>query len=430
MTRNVKETRQSIVAIISSASGNLVEWYDFYVYSFSALYFASSFFPDGDTTTQLLNAAAIFAAGFLMRPIGGLLFGKIADRFGRKTSMLISVTMMCAGSFIIAILPTYASIGIFAPILLLLTRLMQGLSVGGEYGTTATYMSEVAISGRRGLISSFLHTTLIGGQLTAVLTIVLLQTVLNEHQLHEWGWRIPFIIGALLAVVALILRRNLDETSTQETRTMDEAGSIIKLWSGHKKAILCVMGISSGGSLFFYTFTTYMQKYLVNSANFSKMDASTIMTWALLCCMIIQPVFGFISDIIGRKTTLLIWSAISIFITVPLLSLIGHVQSVSAAFLLIMIGLVAISMYSSISGIVKAELFPPHLRAIGVGLPYAIANALFGGSAEYVALWFKSAGMEGGFFWYVTFMMVITFIAVVAMPDSRKNGYLQRKGIY
>ncbi|MHC5306812.1 MFS family transporter [Bartonella sp. LJL80] len=430
MNGNTHDTRKRIIAIFSSASGNLVEWYDFYIYSFTALYFASSFFPAGDTTTQLLNAAAVFAAGFLMRPIGGLLFGKIADRVGRKKSMLISVMMMCSGSFIIAILPTYATIGVFAPILLLLTRLMQGLSVGGEYGTTATYMSEVAISGRRGFLSSFLHVTLIGGQLTAVLTLVVLQTLLSDQQLHDWGWRIPFFIGGVLAIVALILRRNLHETSTQETRSTREAGSLIKLWKQHKRAILCVCGFSAGGSLFFYTFTTYMQKYLVNTAGFTKADASTTMTWALLGCMILQPIFGFFSDIIGRKNALLIWSFLSIFITVPLLTLIGRAETLFIAFALIMLGLATVSMYSSISGIVKAELFPPQVRALGVGFPYAVANALFGGTAEYIALWFKSIGMESGFFWYVAFMMVVTFVSVMAMPDARKSGYLQGEGIH
>ncbi len=430
MTKKPSETRKRIIAIFSSASGNLVEWYDFYIYSFTALYFASSFFPQGDRTTQLLNAAAVFAAGFLMRPIGGLLFGRIADRIGRKKSMLISVLMMCSGSFIIAILPTYETIGVLAPILLLLTRLMQGLSVGGEYGTTATYMSEVAISGKRGFFSSFLHVTLIGGQLTAVLTLVILQSLLNDQQLHDWGWRIPFFIGGILAIVALILRRNLHETSTPETRAKTKEGSLIGLWKQHRRAILCVMGFSAGGSLFFYSFTTYMQKYLVNTAGFSKSDASSTMTWALLGCMILQPIFGYFSDIIGRRNSLLIWSFLSIFITVPLLTLIGQAQTLMIAFVFIMVGLATVSMYSSISGLIKAEMFPPQVRALGVGFPYAVANALFGGTAEYIALWFKSIGMESGFFWYVTFMMVITFISVLAMPDPRQKGYLQGEGIH
>lgn len=206
------DTRRRIWAIVGASSGNLVEWFDFYVYSFCSLYFAHIFFPSGNTTTQLLQTAGVFAAGFLMRPIGGWLFGRIADRRGRKTSMLISVCMMCFGSLVIACLPGYAVIGTWAPALLLLARLFQGLSVGGEYGTSATYMSEVAVEGKKGFYASFQYVTLIGGQLLAVLVVVALQQVLSDEDLHAWGWRIPFALGAVLAIVALWLRRQLDET--------------------------------------------------------------------------------------------------------------------------------------------------------------------------------------------------------------------------
>src|SRR6476619_5416155 len=204
-----EEKRHRIFAIMAASSGNLVEWFDFYVYAFSALYFAPAFFPKADPTAQLLNTAGVFAAGFLMRPIGGWLFGRVADRRGRRAAMLTSVVLMCVGSLLIAAVPTYASIGAWAPALLLVARLLQGLSVGGEYGTAATYMSEVALRGRRGFFSSFQYVTLIGGQLLAVLVVVVLQQVLDEAELKAWGWRIPFVIGAITAVLALLLRRTL-----------------------------------------------------------------------------------------------------------------------------------------------------------------------------------------------------------------------------
>ncbi|UWL61115.1 MFS family transporter [Brucella pseudintermedia] len=423
------DTRRRVFAIVASASGNLVEWYDFYVYSFGALYFASQFFPAEDQTSQLLNAAAIFAAGFLMRPIGGWLFGRIADRLGRRTSMLISVTMMCLGSFAIAILPTYQSIGILAPLLLLIVRLLQGLSVGGEYGTTATYMSEVALAGRRGFFSSFQYVTLIGGQLLAVLVIVVLQFFLTSDELHAWGWRIPFAIGGVAAIVALFLRRTLHETSTEETRGNKAAGSFANIWKNHRKAFLVVVSFTAGGSLAFYTFTTYMQKYLVNTAGMSKETASETMTFVLLVYMLMQPLFGALSDKIGRKTMMIGFGGISILTTIPLLTLIGSVQSPVWAFIYIVIALAIVSMYTSISGIVKAELFPAEVRALGVGFSYAIANAIFGGTAEYVALWFKQQGMESGFFWYVTVIMVVVFAVSIVMPNPRKHGYLQGHGM-
>src|SRR4051794_37087264 len=248
-----EEKRKRIFAIVAASSGNLVEWFDFYVYAFGAIYFAPAFFPKSDPTAQLLNTAGVFAAGFLMRPIGGWMFGRIADRRGRRTAMLISVLMMCGGSLLIASLPTYATIGALAPALLLLARLIQGLSVGGEYGTTATYMSEVAMRGQRGFLSSFQYVTLIGGQLLAVLVLVVLQQLLSEADLRAWGWRIPFVVGAITAVVALVLRRTLAETSSEESRASQEAGSMASIWRNHRGAFLTVIGYTAGGSLIFYT---------------------------------------------------------------------------------------------------------------------------------------------------------------------------------
>lgn len=414
------DTRRRVWAIIGASSGNLVEWFDFYVYSFCSLYFAHIFFPAGNTTTQLLQTAGVFAAGFLMRPIGGWLFGRIADRRGRKTSMLISVCMMCLGSLVIACLPGYDAIGTWAPALLLIARLFQGLSVGGEYGTSATYMSEVAVEGRKGFYASFQYVTLIGGQLLALLVVVILQQILDDAELRAWGWRIPFAIGAALAIVALWLRRQLDETSQQEVRTLKEAGSMKGLWR-NRKAFLMVLGFTAGGSLAFYTFTTYMQKYLVNTAGMHANVASIIMTVALFVFMLIQPIIGALSDKIGRRTSMLLFGGLSTVCTVPILSALHSVTSPYAAFALVMLALVIVSFYTSISGILKAEMFPAQVRALGVGLSYAVANALFGGSAEYVALSLKSFGIETAFFWYVTALGALAFMVSLMLHRKGKG---------
>ncbi len=409
-----------IKAIVGASSGNLVEWFDFYVYSFFSLYFAHIFFPDGDTTSQLLKTAGIFAAGFLMRPIGGWLFGYIADRYGRKNSMLISVCMMCFGSFVIACLPSYSSIGVAAPALLLLARMLQGLSVGGEYGTSATYMSEVAVKGRKGFYASFQYVTLIGGQLLAVLTVVVLQQILSDQELRTWGWRIPFIIGAVLAIIAVWLRRSLHETSDSKIRQHKDAGSLKGLLTHHWRPFLMVIGFTAGGSLSFYTFTTYMQKYLVNTVGFNVKSASLIMTCALLIFMFLQPVIGALSDKIGRRASMLIFGAGVTLCTVPLLTLLKMPGNSSTfTLLLIVVALLITSFYTAISGVLKAEMFPPEIRALGVGLPYALANAIFGGSAEYVALTLKDVGTESSFFWYVSVMGVISFL--IALGLHRKN---------
>ncbi|MEI7177250.1 MFS transporter [Pectobacterium carotovorum] len=420
LTENAKDTRQRIRAIVGASSGNLVEWFDFYVYSFCSIYFAHIFFPLGNTTTQLLQTAGVFAAGFLMRPIGGWLFGYIADKHGRKNSMLISVCMMCFGSLVIACLPGYETIGTWAPFLLLLARLFQGLSVGGEYGTSATYMSEVAVEGRKGFYASFQYVTLIGGQLLALLVVVILQQILSDEDLRAWGWRIPFALGAILAIVALYLRRSLNETSDKTTRGHKDAGSLAGLWK-HRRAFITVLGFTAGGSLAFYTFTTYMQKYLVNTAGMGAKTASGLMTLALFIFMLLQPFFGAMSDKIGRRSSMLCFGGLAALLTVPILTVLQSVTSPVIAFSLVMLSLIIVSFYTSISGILKAEMFPPEVRALGVGLSYAVANALFGGSAEYVALSLKSFGMETAFFWYVSVMGAIAFIVSLTLHRRGKG---------
>ena len=412
-----------IKAIVGASSGNLVEWYDFYAYAFTSIYFAAAFFPTGDTTSQLMATAGIFAVGFFMRPLGGWLFGWIADTHGRKNSMVISVLMMCAGSLLIAIMPTYATIGAAAPVLLLIARLVQGLSVGGEYGTAATYMSEVAGKGHRGFYSSFQYVTLIGGQLLALLVLVVLQALLSVDELKAWGWRIPFVIGAATAVVAMYLRRSLVETGSEAAMHSKEAGSLRGLLK-YKRSVLLVLAFTMGGSLYFYTFTTYMQKYLVNTAHMDTKVVSFVMTGVLVIYMLLQPVFGALSDRIGRKNNMLLFSGIATIASVPLLSALGQVSSPYIAFTLALLALVIASFYTSISGVVKAELFPGTVRALGVGFTYAVGNALFGGTAEYVALSLKSAGREEWFAWYVTALVGVAFVASMLMPDTRRRSYL------
>ncbi|MCU1750524.1 MFS family transporter [Pseudomonas sp. 6D_7.1_Bac1] len=418
-----EERGKRILAIVGASSGNLVEWFDFYVYAFCAIYFAPAFFPSDNPTVQLVNTAGVFAAGFLMRPIGGWLFGRVADKHGRKNSMMISVLMMCAGSLLIACLPTYKDIGVWAPILLLVARLIQGVSVGGEYGTTATYMSEVGLKGQRGFYASFQYVTLIGGQLLAVLLVVILQQFLTEDDLRAWGWRIPFVVGAVAALISLFLRRSLKETTSKEMRADKDAGSIAALFKNHAAAFITVLGFTAGGSLIFYTFTTYMQKYLVNTAGMPAKTASYIMTGVLFLYMCMQPLFGMLADKIGRRHSMLWFGALGTLFTVPILLTLKSVTSPFLAFGLITVALAIVSFYTSISGLVKAEMFPPQVRALGVGLAYAVANAIFGGSAEYVALSLKSVGVENYFYWYVTVMMAVAFLFSLRLP--KRAAYLE-----
>ena len=406
----------NIRSVIGGSIGNLVEWYDWYVYSAFSLYFAPSFFPKGDQTAQLLNAAAVFAIGFLMRPVGGWLLGVYADKHGRKAGLTLSVWLMCAGSLAVALAPSYARIGVFAPVLLVAARLLQGLSVGGEYGASATYLSELAGTRHRGFVASFQYVTLIAGQLLALAVLLILQRALSEAQLADWGWRVPFAIGALASLAALQLRRRLVETAA--FAGIDRArqhGLLTRLWA-HRRAVALVIGLGAGGSLAFYTFTTYMQKFLVNTLHWSKPDASLTSAGTLVIYMLIQPAFGALSDHIGRRPQLIAFGVLGLLGTVPLLTLLSRTASHTTAFVLILAALTTLSAYTAISGVVKAELFPAHIRALGVGLPYALSVSLFGGTAEYVALWFKGAGHEAAFFWYVAAMCGGSLLAALLLP--------------
>lgn len=415
--------KKSIIAIVSASSGNLVEWFDFYIYAFSSIYFAHLFFPEDNSTSQLIKTAAIFAVGFLMRPIGGWIFGRIADRHGRKKSMVTSIVMMFFGSVMIACLPTFKQIGIFAPILLLVARLIQGLSVGGEYGATATYMSEVALPKRRGFFSSFQYVTLIGGQLLASLVLLILELTVSKEDMTTWAWRIPFVVGALAALASLYLRRHLKETAPEEARKHEGAGTLKELFTKHSRSFFTVLGYTAGGSLIFYTFSTYMQKYLINTVHFEVTTATRIMVASLFVFMLVQPLFGILSDHIGRRKSMLLFSSLGAVFTYPIILCLNHInQNPYLAFVLIALAFCIISFYTSIAGIVKSEMFPVEIRALGVGLSYAIANAVFGGSAEFVALSLKEHSSENLFYLYITVMLVIAFFVSLRIP--KKAAYL------
>ncbi|WP_294675872.1 MFS transporter [uncultured Fluviicola sp.] len=424
MKQEEKISGSRLKSIIGGSIGNLVEWYDWYAYSAFSLYFSGSFFPESNKTAQLLNTAGIFAVGFLMRPIGGWLFGGIADQIGRKKAMTLSVLLMSFGSLLIALTPSYSSIGVLAPILLLLARLLQGLSVGGEYGVSATYLSEMATENRRGFYSSFQYVTLVGGLLIALgIQLVLQKLILTEMQLQTWGWRIPFVIGAILALVALYLRSNLHETEAFERTKKKSKGTILLLMQ-HPKAILLVVGMTLGGTLAFYTYTNYMQKFLVNTVGLTK-DVSTLISFvSLLIFVVLQPFFGALSDRIGRKPLLIGFGILGTVFTVPILTALSQTHSAWISFFLLMSGLIIVSGYTSINAIVKAELFPAEVRALGVGLPYALTVALFGGTAEYIALWFKDAGHESYFYWYVTGCIFISLLVYFFMKDTKKTSRL------
>lgn len=406
-------------AILIGSIGNLVEWYDFYAYSAFSLYFANSFFPGDDPVAQMMSTSGIFALGFLMRPIGGWLFGHIGDHRGRRSALMLSVLLMCVGSLIVAVTPTYQTIGKLAPALLLFARLLQGLSLGGEYGSSATYLSEMATPERRGFYSSFQYVTLIGGQLVALIVLLVLQNLLlTAEQLQDWGWRTPFVIGALLALVALVMRRDLHETQSFENLRSKEKNSLRALID-HPRETAIVMGLTMGGTLAFYIYTTYMQKFLKLSADLTSAQTTWISAGSLIFAMCLQPIYGALSDRVGRRPLLLAFGILGTLCTVPLLTAIQNAKDPWSAFLLIAAAWLIVASYTSINAVVKAELFPAAVRVTGVALPYAITVSIFGGSAEYIALWFKNEGHESWFYWYATAVISCSLIVYFFMQDTK-----------
>lgn len=420
MAQDPKAERSRLRSILAGSAGNMVETFDWFVYAAFALYFAPIFFPKGDQTAQLLGSAAVYAVGFLARPFGAWIMGLYGDQAGRRAAMILAVGLMCLGSLIIGLCPGYAQIGLAAPAILVLARILQGVSMGGEYGASATYLSEMASRDRRGFWSGIFYSTLMSGQLLALLLLLALTAVLPPEAMNAWGWRVAFIVGALMATAVLLMRRGMDETPSFKARD----GSRTATWrlvTEHPRETLMVFGLTAGGTLAYYTFGTYMQKFLVNTSGFSRDQSNLITTAALACFVLMQPLSGALSDRFGRRALLLAFGIGGVAMTWPVLSTLAETREPLTAFLLVLGSLAVVSGYTSVSAIVKAEMFPTEIRALGVALPYAIANALFGGTAEFIALSFKQAGFEPGFYVYVTAVIGVSLVTYLLMPDTRRT---------
>lgn len=411
--------RHRLRSILGGSAGNLVEWYDWYAYAVLASYLAPHYFPKG--ASQDISAWIVFAIGFFMRPIGGWLMGIYGDRRGRKAGLTLSVTLMCAGSIIIAFTPSYSEIGVTATVALVAARLLQGLSLGGEYGASATYLSEMAGKKHRGFFSSFQYVTLISGQLVALLVLLVLQAVMTEADLKEWGWRIPFAVGGVLALGVFWLRRRLAETESFAKREPGKKSSALALFREHPREAAVVMLLTAGGTLAFYAYTIYPIAFLKKTAGFSDTAATQVNAAALFVFMAIQPLAGALSDRIGRKPLMVAFGVLGTLLSYPIFVAMEGARDAMTAFLLMTGALVIVTGYTSINAVVKAELFPAHIRTLGVALPYALANALFGGTAPTVALWFKQEGWERGFYWYVTAMIAVSLVTYLRMRDTAKH---------
>ena len=419
------DVKRRLKNIFGGSIGNLIEWYDFYVYNSFALYFAKFFSNSKDPTAQFLTVFGIYAIAFFIRPVGGILLGAYADRSGRRAALTLSVMLMCVGSAIICVIPTYQQIGVGAPILLLLARLLQGLSLGGEYATSATYLSEMAVSKHRGFYSSFQYVTLIGGQVLAALVLLIMQGLFTATELENWGWRVPFAIGALCAVYGLHLRRNLDETpdflAAKTTARRNPLAEVFR----HPRELLLVFGLTAGGTAAFYTFSTYMPTFLANTVKLPREQANLLSFITLFCFAAMQPVLGAISDRLGRKPVLLWFGIAGTVFTYWIMTTMAQTHDFTGILLLLLFALLIVSGYTSINAVVKAELFPAEVRALGVGLPYAVAASIFGGTAPYIALLFKDQGNESWFFIYISVLIFASLLVYATMRDTKLHSKIK-----
>lgn len=420
MTDSLTPIRRPARQLLAASVGNAVEWYDWYAYTFLATYIADQVFPQGsgNSLVPLLSTFVVFAVGFFMRPVGGLLMGAVADRRGRRAALTVTILLMGGSSLVVGVTPTYALAGVFGPVVLVVGRLLQGLSVGGEFAASTTFLVESAGPGRRGLFSSFQYVTTTAGQLVASGISAALVASLDDGQMASWGWRVPFLLGALLSLAGFWIRQGALETRSEEQRNAPRPGLLDGL-RHHPRASLLIGGITAGGTIAYYTWTSYLPTYAELNADIAKSDALWAGTIALAFFALLQPVGGMLSDRWGRRPLLLFFGLGFAGLSVPLL------HALDGTFLTLLLvqcaGMVLLTGFTSISAAVNAEVFPARVRAAGIGFPYSLTVALFGGTAPYVGTWFTSIGRSGLFPWYVAVLCLGSSLVYLRLPETART---------
>lgn len=418
LTQGTTVKKLHLKQLAAASAGNALEWFDWYVYAMLVVYFAPQFFPDtGDSLVPLLGAMAIFAVGFFARPVGGLVIGMLADKFGRKAMLSSTVIGMGVGSLIIGLAPTYAQVGIIAPMILVFARLLQGASAGGEYAAGSAFLIESAPEGRRGLFSSFFYVSATLANLTAIIVSAVLANTLSTADMESWGWRLPFIAGALAAVAGYWIRTHAEETLKAEPADgKRKKVRMFDFFREHPKQAFQIFGLTAAPALVFYIWTSYLPTYARITVGLDIKVGLITGSISLAVFLVLQPLFGLLSDKIGRKPMLIVFGLFFVFGTVPLLnSLTG---SFTSLLIVQLTGLIFIALWSSISSAIASELFPTRLRSSGIGFPYALAVALFGGTGPYVATWMVDNGNIGFFGWYVTAIAVISTLVFFRLPET------------
>jgi MHS family alpha-ketoglutarate permease-like MFS transporter len=414
--------RLPLRTLIAASVGNAVEWYDWTVYATFSIYFATQIFPAENESLAFVGTFATYALAFFFRPLGGMLLGRYADLKGRKQAMLLTITLMAGGSFVIAILPTYEAVGWLAPILLLAARTAQGMSLGGEVSNASAYLAEIAPPDRRGRYSSFFYISTGSAVLIASLLGALLATTLSDDFLASWGWRIPFVIGGLLGLVGLWLRRDMAETEQYEENAEKARAlknPLLLTLRDHPKAVAQLIGFTLLSTLCYYVFFSALTPFAVNANGLDDGMVFSALSIATALFVLLQYPFGWTADRFGRKPQMLVWSASIALLMVPVSKLIRPDASFGAVLLVFCFGLGLYAMLSSIAPAIMSELFPTELRGLGIGAWYNLTVATFGGTAPLVIQWLGDAGHSNWFFWYVSGGAVIAFIATLTLPETK-----------
>lgn len=414
--------RSRVRQLMAASIGNVVEWYDWYAYSFLSVYFAEQVFAkSSNPLVPVLQAFAIFAVGFFMRPLGGLLVGAFADRFGRKAAMTFTIVLMGGGSLLLAVTPTYEAAGVLAPIILTLARLIQGLSVGGEFAAATTFLVESAPQGRRGLFSSFQYVSTTIGQLLASGLAAILASTLVKADMNSYGWRIPFVIGAVISLVGLWIRKGADETSAVSQEIQEGKTARPKMFeflTHYPTKAAMIVGITVAGTVAYYTWTTFLPTYAQQNVGFDKAESLQVGTISLFFFMLLQPLLGMLSDKIGRRPMLITFGLAFTLLPVPMLGMLSN--SFASLLIIQCIGMVFLGCFTSISAAVNSELFPTRVRASGAGFPYSLTVAIFGGTAPLIGTALKDAGNSGLFPWYMSALaLVSTLVYIFALKETK-----------
>lgn len=406
-------------AVVGTSLGNAIEWYDWNIYAVFSTVFAPVFFPDATGASGLIQVLLIFAVGFFFRPVGGLVLAAVADRFGRRPGLALMVGLMAAGSALVAVSPTHAQAGLLAPVLLLVARITQGLSAGGEFAAASTYLAEVAPPGKRGLYSSAFYISTALGTIAAVLTSLLLRAALTPEQLVSWGWRLPFALGAVLGLVGLWIRMGLTESAVFAAIERAPKAPLLAGVRRYPKASLQVFGLTAGITGWYYVFAVYLpvSAKAAAPAQAGGIDAASLLALALFC--LVLPLFGRASDRFGRRRWMLIFCAAGAVTAVPLLGLLA--PTAPRVFLVQLLGLLVFAFYGAIAPALMSEMFPTEVRAAGIGLPYALAVAVFGGTSPYVMEWLAGIGRRGLFSWYLAALCLLSLVVSLRLVDRRNE---------